>query len=229
MATRITWYGHNCWLIETAGQRLIVDPFLDDNPVAPLKAADVTADFVLISHGHFDHIADAASIAKRTGAVVLTNYECGNWLVGQGLAEENVIGMNPGGAVNQPFGRLKMTPAIHSSSLPDGTYGGAPCGLLLELANQRLYFACDTALFSDMQLIGAGGLDLAVLPIGDRFTMGPEDAVLATQLLGPKRVAPCHYNTWPPINQDAATWAQRIRAETSAIPLVPQVGEAFEL
>lgn len=229
MATRITWYGHNCWLIESAGGRLLIDPFLDDNPVAPVKAADVVADFVLVSHGHFDHIADAASIAKRTGAVVLTNFECGSWLAGQGVAADKIIGMNPGGAVTQAFGQLKMTPAIHSSSLPDGTYGGTPCGLLLELANQRLYFACDTALFTDLQLIGAGGLDLAVLPIGDRFTMGPADAVLATKLLSAKRVAPCHYNTWPPINQDAAAWAERIRAETSAIPLVPQVGEAFEI
>jgi len=229
VATGITWYGHNCWLLESAGQRLLIDPFLNDSPVAPLKAADVAAEFVLVSHGHFDHIADAASIAKRTSAVVLTNFECGNWLAGQGVAADKIIGMNPGGAVTQPFGRLKMTPAIHSSSLPDGTYGGAPCGLLLELAGQRLYFACDTALFSDMQLIGAAGLDLAVLPIGDRFTMGPDDSLLATKLLSPQRVAPCHYNTWPPINQDAAAWAERIRLETSAIPFVPQIGEAFEI
>jgi L-ascorbate metabolism protein UlaG (beta-lactamase superfamily) len=133
--------------------------------------------------------------------------------------------MNLGGGVDQPFGRVKMTLAHHSSVLPDGTYGGNPAGFLLELAGTRIYFACDTALFFDMKMIGSGGLDLAVVPIGDQFTMGPADAVEATKLLNPKRVAPCHYNTWPPIAQDAQAWAQQIRMYTAADPVVLEPGE----
>ncbi len=229
MPLKITWHGHNTWQIETGGHKLVIDPFFDDNPAAKLKAADVEADFILVSHGHFDHVSDAAAIAQRTGATVLAPFEVANWLQKQGVAESKAIGMNPGGAIKQPFGRLKMTIAHHSSSLPDGSYGGAACGLLLDLPAGRVYFACDTALFLDMKLIGAGGLDLAVLPIGDLYTMGPDDAVEATRMLAPKHVAPCHYNTWPPIAQDAAAWAQKVRLHTSAGPLTPEVGETFEL
>ncbi|TWT87209.1 metal-dependent hydrolase [Pseudobythopirellula maris] len=239
MPTQITWYGHNTWLVETGKHRLLIDPFLDDNPSAPIKAADVDCDFVLVSHGHFDHVADAVSIAMRTGSTVLANFEVGNWLVGQGVAEDKVIGLNPGGGVDQPFGHLKMTIAHHSSSMPDGSYGGVACGLLLTLpegsdgAHRRVYFACDTALFLDMKLIATHNLsdrlDLAVLPIGDRFTMGPDDAVEATKLINPVRVAPCHYGTWPPIEQDAAAWAAAVRKHTASEPLTPQPGEPFVL
>ncbi|QDU87577.1 metal-dependent hydrolase [Pirellulimonas nuda] len=232
--TKITWHGHNTWQIDTGKHTLIVDPFFDDNPAAKVKAADVSADFILVSHGHFDHVSDAASIAVRTGATVLAPFEVANWLKKQGVAESKAVGMNPGGGAalskdGKPFGRLKMTVAHHSSSLPDGSYGGVACGLLVDLPGGRVYFACDTALFLDMRLIGAVGIDLAVLPIGDLFTMGPEDAVEAVRMLGPKRVAPCHYNTWPPIEQDAAAWAQQVRLHTSAEPLTPEVGEPFEL
>lgn len=227
--TKITWHGHNTWQIDTGKHTLIVDPFFDDNPVAKIKAADVRADFIIVSHGHFDHVSDAAPIAIRTGATVLAPFEVANWLKKQGVVDAKAIGMNPGGAVKQPFGRLKLTIAHHSSSLPDGSYGGVACGLLLELPGSRVYFACDTALFLDMKLIGAAGLDLAVLPIGDLFTMGPEDAVEAARMLSPKRVAPCHYNTWPPIKQDAAAWAQQVRLHTSAEPWTPEVGESIEL
>ena len=231
---KITWLGHNTWSIETSSHKLIIDPFLNDSPTAPCKADDVQADFVLVSHGHFDHIADAASITKRTGATVVANFEVGNWLSaprdgGQGVAEDKLQQGNPGGGIDLPFGRVTFTIAHHSSSLPDGSYGGVACGLLLEIEDKRLYFACDTALFLDMKLLGAKGLDLAVVPIGDRFTMGPADAVEATKLLAPKQVAPCHYNTWPPIEQDAAAWANQVRQHTAAEPIVPMVGEAFEV
>jgi L-ascorbate metabolism protein UlaG (beta-lactamase superfamily) len=229
METQITWYGHNCWSIETAGTTILLDPFLDESPVAPVKAADVKADFLLVSHGHFDHIADAVAIAKRTGATVLTNFEVGQWLGRQGVAGEKIIGMNPGGGVQQPFGHVKFTIAHHSSSLPDDSYGGVPGGFLLTLEGARVYFACDTALFLDMKLIGSGGLDLAVLPIGDLFTMGPEDSLDAIKLLNPKRVAPCHYNTWPPITQDARAWAERVRSHTAAEPIVLEPGDKISL
>lgn len=224
---RVTWYGHNCWLLETAGLRVLIDPFLNDNPKSPVKADDAQADFIVVSHGHFDHISDAASIAKRTGAKVLAGFEVANWLQGQGVDEEKLVGMNPGGASRQAFGSLKMTVAHHSSSLPDGSYGGVACGLLFDLAASRIYFACDTALFSDMQLIGAAGLNLAVLPIGDLFTMGPADSIEAIKYLTPEQVAPCHYDTWPPIEQDAAAWSREVQQQTQARPVVIEPGETI--
>lgn len=229
MATDITWLGHATFAIRTGKHDLLVDPFLDDSPVAPIKAAEAKADFVLLTHGHFDHVADAVAIAKRTEAIVVANFEICEWLKGQGIAEEKVVAMNTGGAVELPFGNAKMTTALHSSGLPDGSYGGVAGGYVLQLGKQRIYLAGDTALTLDMKLIGIGGLDLAVLPIGDQFTMGPDDSLEAIKLLNPQRVLPCHYNTWPPIEQDAAAWADRVRSHTAAEPVVLQPGETFSL
>ena len=225
MSTEITWLGHGSFAVETAGKHLLVDPFLDESPTAPIKSEEVAADCILVTHGHFDHVPDVVKIAQRTGATVIANFEIGNWLQGQGVAEEKVVAMNIGGSVSQPFGRVKMTIAHHSSGLPDGSYGGLAAGYVLDLADGRIYFAGDTALFLDMKLIGIGGLDLAVLPIGDQFTMGPDDAVEGVKLLNPRRVLPCHYSTWPPIEQDAVAWAERIRTQTTAEPVVLQPGE----
>jgi len=218
MAIELTWLGHASWLISASGTSILLDPFLDDSPTAPIKSEDVEADFILVSHGHFDHVADAARIAKRVGSTVVANFEICEWLTKKGV--QSTEAMNLGGEINLPFGKVKMTLAHHSSVLPDGANGGNPCGYLLTLAGKRVYFACDTGLFYDMKLIGAAGLDLAVLPIGDRFTMGPDDALEAVKLLAPRRVAPSHYNTWPLIAQDPAAWAKRVKAETSAEPLV---------
>jgi L-ascorbate metabolism protein UlaG (beta-lactamase superfamily) len=229
MTTTITWLGHNAWSMEAAGTHILLDPFLNDSPTAPVKADSVKADVILLSHGHSDHLGDTISIAKRTGAVVVTNFEVSQWLIKQGVAANRVVGMNPGGGIDQPFGRVKFTIAHHSSSLPDGTYGGVPGGFLLTLEEAKIYFACDTALFLEMKLIGSGGLDLAVLPIGDLYTMGPEDSVDAVKLLNPKRVAPCHYGTWPPIAQDAKAWADRVRSHTSAEPIVLEPGGKLTL
>jgi L-ascorbate metabolism protein UlaG (beta-lactamase superfamily) len=229
MPTQITWLGHNCWSIETGGTTILLDPFLDESPTAPVKAGGVKADFILVSHGHADHVGDTVAIAKRTGATVIANFEVGEWLGKQGVDGAKIVGMNPGGGVQQPFGHVKFTIAHHSSSMPDGSYGGVPGGFLLTLGKARAYFACDTALFLDMKLIGAGGLDLAVLPIGDQFTMGPDDSIDAIKLLNPKRVAPCHYNTWPPIAQDARAWAERVRSHTATEPMVLELGKSFRL
>ncbi|MCA9236075.1 MAG: metal-dependent hydrolase [Planctomycetales bacterium] len=226
---QLTWYGHSCFLLETDEHKLLVDPFLDENPAAPVKAADVAADFILLTHGHFDHVADAVAIAQRTEATVIANFEIGQWLVKQGLSASKVIGMNTGGALDAAFGRVKMTLAHHSSSLPDGSYGGSPGGYLLEVGGQRLYFAGDTALFLDMKLLGVGGIDLAVLPIGDLFTMGPADSIEAIKMLGARRVVPCHYNTWPPIAQDASQWADSVLQRTAAEAMVLQPGESVEI
>jgi L-ascorbate metabolism protein UlaG (beta-lactamase superfamily) len=228
MSVKITWLGHSCFSLVAGGHRLLVDPFLDQNDKAPLKADAVEADYILVTHGHADHIADAAAIAKRTGARVLGNFEVMNWLTKQGVAGKNTIAMNPGGGVEQPFGRAKFTIAHHSSSMPDGSYGGVPGGFLLDFHGPRIYIAGDTALFLDMKLIGLGGLDLAILPIGDRFTMGPADSIEAVKLLNPKRAAPCHYDTWPEIAQDADAWAAAVRRETAAEPVVLQPGESVE-
>ncbi len=226
MPTELTWLGHASWQLKTGKHTLLIDPFLDDNPAATVKSQDVAADFILCSHGHFDHVADAAKIASRTGATIVSNYEICEWFARQGV--KTTLGMNLGGSASLPFGRVKLTIAFHSSQLPDGSYGGNPGGFLLSLTNgPRIYFACDTALFGDMKLIGSEGLDVAVLPIGDLFTMGPEDSVEATKLLSPQRVVPSHFNTWPPIEQDVEAWARLIRASTSAEPIVLKPGEKF--
>jgi L-ascorbate metabolism protein UlaG (beta-lactamase superfamily) len=226
MSTKITWYGLACWLIETAGKKILVDPFLDDSPTSPVKSAAVLADYILLTHAHFDHIADAAKIANRCDSVCVSNFEICEWLGKQGVGQTEP--MNTGGVIALPFGTLKSTIAFHSSSLPDGSYGGNPGGFVLTLAGAKLYIAGDTALFSDMKLYGTG-LDLAILPIGDRFTMGPEDSLEAIRLLHPKRVAPSHYNTWPPIEQDAAAWAEQVKKETAAQPCVLQPGGFLEI
>jgi L-ascorbate metabolism protein UlaG (beta-lactamase superfamily) len=228
MTTELTWLGHCTWSLKTGDKTVLLDPFLDPNPAAPVKAADVTADYILISHGHFDHVADAPAIALRTGATVVAIYEIAQWF-SQKHRVPNTIGMNIGGSVDLPFGRVKLTMALHSSQLPDGSDGGNPGGFLLTLPLVKIYFACDTGLFSDMRLIGAAGIDLAVLPIGDLFTMGPDDSIEAIKLIQPRRVIPSHYNTWPPIVQDPQAWAERVRRETAAEPIVLPPGGTFRL
>ncbi len=229
VAVEITWLGHSCFSIRTGKFEILVDPFLDDSPTAPIKAAEVTAQFILLTHAHFDHLGDAVAISKRTDATVVANYEITEWLKSEGIAETKLLGMNIGGAAQLPFGTVKMTPAVHSSSLPDGGYGGTAGGFVLEFKKHRVYVAGDTALMLEMKLIGIGGLDLAILPIGDLFTMGPSDSLEAIKLLNPQRVVPCHYNTWPPIEQDASSWAERVRSHTAAEPVVLQPGEKYSL
>lgn len=227
MSIDLTWLGHGCWLVETAGSSILIDPFLDDSPAAAVKSSEVTPSYICVSHGHFDHVADAAKIANRTGATIISNFEICQWLGKQGAQKTEP--MNLGGEILLPFGQVKLTLAHHSSTLPDDTAGGNPSGFLFTLGDRKIYFACDTALFYDMKLIGAAGLDLAVLPIGDRFTMGPDDALEAVKLLNARRVAPSHYNTWPPIEQDPHAWAKRVKAETKSEPIVPKPGEKFSL
>jgi L-ascorbate metabolism protein UlaG (beta-lactamase superfamily) len=225
--TELTWLGHATWQIVSGKYTILVDPFLDGSPTAAVKARDVNPQFILVSHGHEDHVADAAKIAIRTGATVVANYEICNWLAKQGV--QHTEPMNIGGGIDLKFGRVQMTIAHHSSQLPDGTDGGNPGGFLLTLADGKIYIAADTGLFLDMQRIGAAGIDLAILPIGDRFTMGPDDALEAVKLIKPRRVMPSHYNTWPPIEQDAAAWAERVRGETDAEPVVLAPGASVRL
>jgi L-ascorbate metabolism protein UlaG (beta-lactamase superfamily) len=228
MPTCIQWLGHACLLIESGGQRILIDPFLTGNPAAATTADKVSADFILISHGHGDHVGDAVAIAQRTGATVISNYEISLWLEKQEL--KKVHGMQHGGGHAFPFGRLKLTLAFHGSMLPDGSNGGNPCGFLLTLKDgKKIYAAQDTGLFGDMRLIGEEGIDLAILPIGDNYTMGPDDALRAVKLLEPKKVLPIHYNTWDLIAQDAGAWANRVKKETKTVPVVLKPGEWMEL
>lgn len=228
MNLKYTWYGHGTMGLETGGYRVLIDPYFTDNPAASTTADAVEADFIVVSHGHGDHIADAVAIAQRTGALTIANFEIVNWLGAQGL--ENLHPQHIGGGFTHPFGYLKLTHALHGSGLPDGSYGGNPAGLLFTTQqNEKVYLACDTGLFASMKLIGEEGLDLAVLPIGDNFTMGPDDALRAVNMLQPKHVIPAHYNTWPVIEQDAEAWAKRVNAETDAEAHVLQSGESFEL
>ena len=228
MSIELTWLGHACWLIEHDGHRILLDPFLNDSPTAPKKAADVDADTILVSHGHIDHVADVAEIANRCGSTVVAVFEIAEWFSNK-HSVENTIGMNIGGSLELPFGSIKMTPAVHSSQLPDGSYGGVAAGFLILIGDRKIYFACDTALFSDMKLIAEKEIDLAVLPIGDQFTMGPKDSVRAVKYLNAKQVLPSHYNTWPPIEQDANDWAEVVKAGTITQPFVLKPGETHVL
>lgn len=199
---KLTYYGHSSFSVETGGRTLLFDPFITPNELA--KGIDVNrlaADYLLISHGHADHVADAVSIAKRTGATVISNFEVCNWFTGHGIQKTH--GMNHGGAFRFDFGRVKYVNAIHSSSMPDGTYGGNPGGFVVETAEGNFYFSGDTALTMDMKLIGESTpLKFAVLCIGDNFTMGPDDAVKAAEFVRCNEVVGVHYDTFPPIRVD---------------------------
>jgi L-ascorbate metabolism protein UlaG (beta-lactamase superfamily) len=227
MSTRLTWYSHACFLIETGGAKLLTDPFLTGNPLAPVTADEVQPDVILVSHGHNDHVGDTVEIARRTGALVIANFEIVNWLGGKGV--QNTHPLHIGGGRDFPWGRIKLTIAHHGSALPDGSNGGSPAGFLFTLEGRKVYHACDTALFMDMKLIGEEGIDLAILPIGDNFTMGPDDAVRAVKLISPKRVVPIHYNTFDVIRQDADAFAARVEKETKTKARVLKPGESLEL
>jgi len=225
MTTKLTWYGHATIGLETDGYQLIVDPFFTDNPAAGILAKDVAADYILITHGHGDHVGDAIAIAKRTQATIITNNEIATWVADQGLKSH---GQHLGGGFKHPFGYLKLTLALHGSALPDGSYGGNPAGFLLTtLDGKKIYIAGDTGLFGDMALIGEEGIDLAMIPIGDNYTMGPDDALRAVKLLKPKAVIPTHYDTWELIAQDAKAWAERVRQVTGTQVVVLKPGESY--
>ena len=227
MTMKLTWYGHAALGLETDGYKLVVDPFFTGNPAASISAEAVEADFILVSHGHGDHVGDGVAIAKRTGATVISVNEIAVWFGDQGLKSH---GQHLGGGYKHPFGYLKLTLALHGSALPDGSNGGNPCGFLLTTNDgKKIYLAQDTGLFGDMKLIGEEGLDLAVVPIGDNYTMGPDDALRAVKMLKPKVVIPIHYDTWGLIAQDANAWAERVQKETDTKAKVLKPGESYSL
>lgn len=203
---KITYYGHACFLVETKGKKLLFDPFISYNELAKhIDVNAIQADYILISHGHEDHIADAPGIARRTGAKVVSNYEIVTWLGKQGV--ENGHPMNHGGQWQFDFGKVKYVSAIHSSTLPDGTGGGNPGGFIVQNDEATLYFAGDTALTYDMKLLGEQfKIDVALLPVGDNFTMGYEDAIIAADFISCGNIVGMHYDTFGfiVIDHDAA-------------------------
>ncbi len=226
--TRIVYHGHSNIEIFHARQVVQIDPFYTSNKLADIKADKVKPNFILLSHAHFDHVEDAEAIAKRTNAMIICNYEMSVYYDKKGV--QRTHGMNHGGGYDFPFGRVTLTQAFHTSSFADGTYGGQPGGFVLELADgPTLYFAGDTALFGDLKLIGKlWEIDLAFLPIGDNYTMGPDHACIAAKMLQCGAVIPIHYNTFPEITQDAEVFAKKLKKKASikGLPLKP--GESYE-
>ncbi len=217
---KVTYYGHACFAAQVGNQSLLFDPFITGNELA--RAVDVRkipADFILISHGHMDHMLDAADIAKRTGATIVSNFEITTWFGKQGVEKNHPL--NHGGGVRLPFGRVKFVNAIHSSSLPDGAYGGNPGGFVVETEAGNFYYAGDSALTMDMKLIGESTrLRFAALPIGDNFTMGVDDAIKAADFVGCPRVLGLHYNTFPPIKIDPAAAVAKFKAADKSLVLL---------
>ena len=225
---KLTYYGHSCFGMEVNTYHLLFDPFISPNKLAEkIDIEKISADYILISHGHEDHVADVISIAKRTNATLISNFEIINWFASKGIKEGK--GVNLGGSVNLPFGTIKYVTAIHSSAMPDGSYGGNPGGFILDFDDLIIYYAGDTALTIDMQLLGRQyDIDHAILPIGDTFTMGVEDAILASEFIKCKSVIGMHYNTFPPVEIDEDEAKAKFESAGANLTLL-EIGETIEL
>lgn len=223
----LTFLGHSAWRIQHETHDILIDPFITGNPLSPVTADELSPTHILLTHGHGDHVGDTVEIAKRSGAQVIAVFEVINWLEKQGLG--NLHPMSIGGGNRFDFGTLKLTPAWHGSALPDGSYGGDPAGLLLTIDSRVIYHAGDTALFSDMKLIARRApIDVALLPIGDNFTMGIDDAALAVEFLEPRLAIPMHYNTFAPITVDPEEFRSKVEAKGHKA-LILNPGESYEL
>jgi len=225
--THITYYGHSCFMVDIDGVKILFDPFITGNELAnDIDITTLNPDFILLSHGHQDHILDAEAIAKQSGATIISNFEIVTWYQGKGIA--NAIAMNHGGTVDCNGVRVKMTNAVHTSSFPDGTYAGQPAGFVVTGADEKFYYSGDTALHYDMKLIGeAGGVDYAFLCCGDHFTMGVDDAIQTADFVGTKNVIAMHFDTFQPITMDH-DHATKMFQDQGVILKIPQIAEIFE-
>lgn len=226
---KLQFLGHSAVQVTAGDTKVVIDPFLTGNGAAAVRAHEIEATAIILTHAHNDHLGDAVAIAQRTGATVVAIYELAAYLGQKGLETH---GMSIGGAHQFPWGWVKLTQAWHGSTFQDENGQlitlGAPAGVLLRLGDKLLYHAGDTGLFGDMALIGRAGIDVALLPIGDNFTMGPDDALEAVKLLNPKAVVPIHYNTFPVIEQDAHAWKARVEAETQSRCVVLEPGQTLD-
>jgi len=208
---KLKYFSHSSFQITTdSGLVILIDPFLDDNPTSPVKSDDVSADFIILTHAHGDHVGDSFKIAKRTDPLFICVNELADYCSEKGFRAHN---MHIGGAYTFDFGKLKFTIAHHGSMTPDNTYGGEPAGVILSIDGKNVYHTGDTGLFYDMKLIGEmTTIDYMLLPIGDNFTMGIVDAVKAVELADPKVAIPMHYNTFPVIEVDPLEFKAKVEA-----------------
>ena len=220
---KLKYNGHANISLTKDNLTMLIDPFFTNNPLNKINPNEVECNYILVSHAHFDHIGDAIEISKRTGATIISTAEIANMAEGKGC---NAHGMNIGGKFNFEFGSVKVTQAIHSA----GIEGGMACGFIIDFYGKTIYFAGDTALFGDMELIGRlNNIDYALLPIGDNFTMGPEEALEAVKMIKPNTVIPIHYDTWPPIAQSPHKFKEDVEANTNAQVRIVSVGEEINL
>ena len=223
----IKFHGQSCFELNEGGASVLTDPFLKpNNPVAVASAEEVDPTHILISHGHADHIADAVAVAKRTGAPLVAVVELAAWFEGQGV--ENVSNPNFGGTVSFDWGWVKLVPAWHTNTTPDGTACGPPAGLLINIGGKTIYFAGDTCLFGDMKLIAERNpVDIFLVPIGGHFTMDRHDAIVACEFVGAETVIPMHYDTFPPIETDAAAFKSDVESATAAKVVLLEPGASY--
>lgn len=223
---KLIYYGHSCFAVQLAGRQLLFDPYITPNERAKsVNLAGISADYILVSHGHGDHVADCTTLARQTGATVVAGYEVTEWLEKQGVQKTHPI--NHGGKWKFDFGTVRSVAAIHSSSMPDGTYGGNPMGFLISSGEKNLYYSGDTALTMDMQLIPRWAKpDVAVLCIGDNFTMGYEDAIEAARMVQCNTVVGVHYDTFPYIKIDHKK-VQRAFTDAGITLHLPGIGESM--
>jgi L-ascorbate metabolism protein UlaG (beta-lactamase superfamily) len=224
---KYTYYGQSCFLLEADGKKFLFDPFITHNPLAKhIDIKTIEADYILVSHGHGDHVADLVELANQTNAQVIAMVEVAGWIKQQGV--KNVIDVNFGKSTFD-FGDLRTVWATHSSSNPDGSYGGNPAGFVLELEGKSVYFAGDTALTMEMKILAdLYNLDYAILPIGGHYTMDIDDAIVATKYLDCGKVIGVHYNTFPPIKIDTEDAVAKFKRENKVL-LLPAIGETIEL